>query len=66
MFGSCSKREKLIARLRGPSGISIEELTEEFGWQPHSARAMLSGLRKAGHMVDRTKQGSVTVYRIAS
>ena len=63
---SINKREQLIIRLQDPNGVSIEEVSEAFGWQPHSARAMLSGLRKAGHRVDRTKQGSVTVYRIAS
>ena len=42
-------------------GVSIEEISGAFGWQPHSSRAALSGLRKQGHTIERDKVGSVTV-----
>lgn len=61
---SQSNRDQLLAMLRGPEGTSIEDMTKRFGWQPHSARAMLTGLRKAGHDVQRSKAGSVTVYKV--
>lgn len=59
-----SKKDRLIVMLRRDDGASIEELSEAFGWLPHSTRAMLTGLRKAGHAVERAKQGSVTIYRL--
>ena len=59
-----SKTDQLIELLRRDGGASIEEISEAFGWLPHSRRAELTGLRKAGHAVERGKQGSVTTYRL--
>lgn len=59
-----TRRDALLDMLRTPDGASIEDLTLRFGWKPHSARAMLTGLRKAGHHVQRDKVGNVTVYRV--
>jgi len=59
-----SRRHALLVLLRSPDGASIEDLVTHFGWKPHSARAMLTGLRKAGHNVQRHKAGSVTIYRV--
>lgn len=58
------KSVRLKAMLSRPDGVSIEEISEAFGWQPHSSRAALSGLRKQGHTIERDKVGSVTVYRM--
>ena len=58
------KTDQLIELLRRDGGASIEEISEAFGWLPHSSRAKLTGLRKAGHAVERGKQGSVTTYRL--
>ena len=59
-----NKTDQLIDLLRRDGGASIEEISEAFGWLPHSSRAKLTGLRKAGHTVERGKQGSVTTYRL--
>jgi Protein of unknown function (DUF3489) len=59
-----TKTDQLVASLQTPHGISIEELSDRFGWMPHSTRAALTGVRKKGHVIVREKQGSVTVYRI--
>jgi hypothetical protein len=61
-----SRTDQLIAMLRTADGVSIEDLSERFGWLPHSARAALTGLRKRGLDVERSKAGTVTVYRIAA
>jgi hypothetical protein len=61
-----SRTDQLIALLRTSDGASIDDLCERFGWLPHSARAALTGLRKRGLDVQRTKAGTVTIYRIAS
>lgn len=57
------KVRKLLAR---PSGATLDAICKATGWQPHSARAALSGLRKAGCLIEREtgtgKSGSV--YRI--
>ncbi|MBT4933207.1 MAG: DUF3489 domain-containing protein [Rhodospirillaceae bacterium] len=41
---------KLISR---KSGASIEQLQDATGWQPHSIRAALTGLRKKGVSIKR-------------
>lgn len=61
------RREALRNALATEQGASIRELCDSFGWQPHSARAALSGLRKAGTEVARllpTTSGGETRYRI--
>ena len=62
-----TKADTILDLVRRPSGASISELTKATGWQPHSVRAALTGLRKKGCQVVRTKnvQG-VTRYRIAA
>ncbi len=48
-----TKIDKVQALLRRPSGASLEALCKATGWQPHSVRAALSGLRKNGAMIER-------------
>jgi hypothetical protein len=36
-----------------PQGATLEAICKATGWQPHSARAALSGLRKAGATIER-------------
>ena len=43
-----TKRDRLQARLEQGDGASLTQLQNEFGWQPHTVRAAISGLRKAG------------------
>lgn len=63
------RREALRNVLAKEEGASIRELCDRFGWQPHSARAALSGLRKTGTGVARilpaTSEGE-TRYRIVT
>jgi hypothetical protein len=61
-----SRTDQLIAQLRTPHGAAIEDMCSRFGWLPHSARAALTGLRKRGLDVERSKAGTVAVYRIAA
>ncbi|MGJ8583434.1 MAG: DUF3489 domain-containing protein [Marinosulfonomonas sp.] len=47
----------------------MRALQSATGWQPHSVRAALSGLRKAGYTIDRSDPeiaGRTSVYRITS
>ncbi len=53
--------------LQRPSGARLEALCSATGWQTHSVHAALSGLRKAGHTIERTpgkSNGGASVYRI--
>ncbi len=60
-----TKTDAVIRLLRRSSGATIAQLQKSTGWQPHSVRAALTGLRKKGHDVQRDKNAKgVTVYRI--
>ena len=62
-----TKRAVIIDLLKRRKGASLVDLTEATGWQAHSVRAALTGLRKQNVTVDRTsdKQGG-SVYRIVT
>ena len=49
--------EQLLTR---EAGASLDELTSVSGWQPHSCRAFLTGLRKKGWAIERKKRGDGT------
>jgi hypothetical protein len=59
-----TKIAAVIALLRREEGATLSELVETTGWLPHTARAALTGLRKKGHVLDKSKRGDVTCYRI--
>ncbi len=53
---------KILARSRG---ATLSDIVTETGWQPHSARAFLSGLRKRGTvLVKEERKTGETSYRI--
>ncbi|MCE8519850.1 DUF3489 domain-containing protein [Ruegeria pomeroyi] len=57
---------KLLSR---KAGADLDALQSATGWQPHSVRAAMSGLRKAGYTIDRAdpaNAGGGAVYRITS
>jgi transcription initiation factor IIE alpha subunit len=54
----------VIALLQRKEGATLEEMVEATGWQAHTTRAALTGLRKKGHTIEREKRGEATCYRI--
>ncbi len=60
------KVEQIRDLLERPEGADIDTLTAETGWQAHSVRAALTGLRKRGFDVQRDKLDGVTRYRVAA
>ncbi len=60
------KTDKLIALLKRADGASLGDIIEVTCWLPHSARAMLTGLRKKGFTLDKNKVEGVTRYRITA
>lgn len=64
-----AKEGTLKALLARKGGATVREICEDTGWLPHTARARISGLRKAGVKVERFKtvaigRGQETKYRI--
>ncbi len=63
---SQTKAGAILSQLARPNGASIAHLRKATGWQAHSIRATLTGLRKQGHDVLRDKNAKgVTMYRVA-
>ena len=59
-----SKVERLLAR---KAGATVEQISAATGWQPHTCRAFMSGLRKKGWEILReTGKGGMSVYRFGS
>jgi Protein of unknown function (DUF3489) len=51
--------------LRRPEGASIAEIQQATGWQPHSARAEITGLKKKSLAVTRTlRRDGTRAYRL--
>lgn len=59
-----TKAARLVALLEAPGGASLAEMAAALGWQAHTIRAALSGLRKAGRRVERQSRGGETVYAL--
>ena len=59
-----AKTTAVIALLERESGATLAELIAATGWLPHTTRAALTGLRKKGHSIERSKRGEETCYRI--
>jgi hypothetical protein len=58
------KIDQVIALLKRSEGATLAEITAITGWQPHSARAALTGLRKKGHSIERSKRDDAGCWRI--
>ncbi|MGB1234886.1 MAG: DUF3489 domain-containing protein [Planktomarina sp.] len=50
-----TKKAQLIELLGRKNGVDVPTLCKKFGWQPHSTRAALTGLRNAGYDLVSTK-----------
>lgn len=63
-----TKKDQLIKLLGTKTGVDIKSLSEKLGWQQHTTRAALSGLRKAGYEISGEKptKGGLLKYRILS
>ncbi len=60
-----TKAERVTRILLRARGATLTEIVDETSWQPHSARAFLSGLRKRGAMlVKEERKTGATCYRI--
>lgn len=63
-----TKRDKLIKLLTRKGGAEVAAISVTLGWLPHTTRAALTGLRKAGFAIEAEKPagGGASRYRIAA
>ncbi len=61
-----TKASAVLTLLKRDQGATLTELIAATGWLPHTTRAALSGLRKKGYAIDRSKRGEETCYSIAA
>ena len=61
-----TKQDLVLALLQAEGGTPLSAILEATGWLPHTARAALTGLRKKGHAIVRTKLEGETRYTIAA
>lgn len=61
-----TRRARLIALLERNQGASLDEMVADTGWLPHTTRAALNGLRKAGKLIESDKVDGIRRYRIVA
>ncbi len=66
MATKTTKTDAVLKLLERKRGATVAQLQKATGWQPHSVRAALTGLRKKDHNIRREKnEKGVTVYKTA-
>ena len=67
MATKTTMQDTVLKLLKRKQGATVEQLQKATGWQPHSVRAALTGLRKKGHDIRREKNAKdITVYKLAN
>jgi hypothetical protein len=59
-----SKIALVVTLLQRSEGATLDEMVDATGWLPHTTRAALTGLRKKGRTIEKSKRDSATRYRI--
>jgi DNA-binding MarR family transcriptional regulator len=59
-----TKSATVLAHLQRKRGATLAELVAATGWKPHTTRAMLTGLRKKGHAIERRMRDDVSCYHL--
>lgn len=59
-----TKAALLREMLEAPAGATVPAIMAATGWQAHTVRAALSGLRKSGCVLDRRSGAEGTIYAI--
>jgi predicted ArsR family transcriptional regulator len=63
-----TKKAQLIRILSGKASADIATISGKLGWQSHTTRAAITGLRKAGYevAVEKPEGGRPTRYRVTA
>ena len=60
-----TKQAKLVGMLSRKSGVTLSKASKALGWQTHTTRATLTGLKKRGYIIERKdRDGKDSVYNI--
>lgn len=59
-----TKQDLVLGLMRAEGGASLPAIVEVTGWLPHTARAALTGLRKKGHAIEKSKIDGESRYSI--
>jgi hypothetical protein len=61
-----SKQALVLSMLQRKAGACLADLASATGWLPHTTRAALTGLRKRGYVLERSRpeEGKPSVYRV--
>lgn len=64
---SGTKIDSVVKMLSRPEGATLEGIVKATGWLPHTTYAALTGLRKRGYILERSRKDKVgpSVYRLA-
>lgn len=57
-----TKIAHMLSLLQTGTGASLEDMVEVTGWQEHSVRAAMTGLRKKGHIINKHVEGNTTIW----
>ena len=61
-----TKQDLVLKLLQRDGGAPLAAIIEATDWLPHTARAALTGLRKKGHAIVRTKVEDETRYSMTA
>ena len=61
-----TKSAAVTMLLQRPQGATPPELISATGWLPHTIRAALTTIRNKGQVIEKTKRGETTCYRIVA
>lgn len=63
-----TKKAQLIQLLTRKAGADVATISAKLGWLPHTTRAALTGLRKAGFTIssEKAEEGKPLIYRITA
>ena len=61
-----TKHSLMLNHLLGDGGVPLAAIVTATGWQAHTVRAALTGLRKQGHTIERSKTDGQTRYAITA
>lgn len=59
-----TKSAKLLTLLQTGTGASLEDMVDLTGWQPHTVRAAMTGLKKKGHVIEKHVEGNTTIWSV--
>ena len=59
-----TKQDLVLEMLQREGGVPLSAIVAATGWLPHTVRTVLSGLRKKGHNVARSKADGETRYNV--